>query len=68
MKVIRVPWIQCRADESAAQCFPWEWKGRGFEIMAYTEDEARSWWIDLTEANRNELLGIRSTHDEPSWF
>ena len=42
MKVIRVPWIQCRADEAGAECFPMEWRGKDFEIMAYNEREARA--------------------------
>jgi hypothetical protein len=59
MKVIRVPWIQCRADEAGAECFAWEWKGRDFEIMAYTRKEAVDWWNSLGEGYRGELLGIR---------
>ena len=59
MKVIRVPWIQCRADEAGAECFSWEWKGKDFEIMAFSEKEAREWWGSLSDAYRGELLGMR---------
>jgi hypothetical protein len=59
MKVIRVPWIQCRADEAGAECFAWEWKGKDFEIMAFTRKEAEEWWGSLGENYKGELLGIR---------
>lgn len=56
MKVIRVPWISCRADEvDAVQC-ELDWAGRAFAVMAYSEKEARDWWRTLSTAERNELL------------
>jgi hypothetical protein len=58
MKLIRVPWICCRADEvDAIQC-EMEWRGRVFAVMAYSEKEAREWWRDVPEAERSELLGM----------
>ena len=58
MKLIRVPWICCRADEvDAIQC-EMEWRGRVFAVMAYSEKEAREWWRDVSEAERSELLGM----------
>ena len=58
MKLIRVPWICCRADEvDAVQC-EMEWRGRVFAVMAYSEKEAREWWRGVSEAGRNELLGM----------
>ena len=66
MKVIRVPWIQCRADEAGAECFPWVWKGRDFEIMAYTRKEAEEWWTSLGESYKGELLGVRERGESDS--
>jgi len=58
MKLIRVPWICCRADEvDAIQC-EMEWRGRVFAVLAYSEKEAREWWRDVPETERNELLGV----------
>jgi hypothetical protein len=60
MKLIRVPWICCRADEvDAIQC-EMEWRGRIFAVMAYSEKEARQWWQGLRDSERSELLGAGS--------
>lgn len=64
MKVIRVPWIQCRADEVTAKCFPVTWNGRDFEIMAYSESEADGWWAELSEGERRERLGMDGGGDD----
>ncbi len=46
-----------------------EWRGRLFQILAYTETEARDWWSDLAESEREHALGIRSSNgDEPELF
>lgn len=63
MKVIRVPWIQCRADEAGAECFPMEWRGKDFEIMAYNEREAQDWWRSLGDSHRSEVLGMRDREE-----
>ena len=63
MKVIRVPWIQCRADEAGANCFPMTWRGKDFEIMAYTEREAKDWWRSLSDTVRNDALGVRQREE-----
>ena len=63
MRVIRVPWIQCRADESGAERFAWEWKGKDFEIMAFSQSEAKEWWDSLGDGTRKELLGMRAPDD-----
>ena len=57
MKLVRVPWIQCRADELGAECFPWTWRGKDFEIMAFTRKEADEWWSSLSETSKGDLLG-----------
>ena len=57
MKVVRVPWIRCRADESDAVPNELEWRGRDFTLLAYSEKEALEWWRTLSEREREELLG-----------
>lgn len=57
MKIIRVPWIRCRADEVDAMAFEMEWRGRFFSVLAYHESEARDWWRGLTEREREIYLG-----------
>jgi hypothetical protein len=57
IKIIRVPWIRCRADEVDALPFELEWRGRVFSVLAYTENEARDWWRSLPEAERERQLG-----------
>jgi hypothetical protein len=59
MKVIRVPWIQCRADEAGTECYAWEWRGKDFEIMAFSRKEAEEWWTSLSEPFKSQLLGLR---------
>lgn len=58
MKVIRAPWIRCRADEIGSHPYDLEWKRIAFAVLAYSEEEARSWWAGLDDADRNELLGL----------
>jgi hypothetical protein len=66
MKVIRVPWIRCRADEADAAPFEMEWRGRYFSVLAYTENEARSWWRGLSEREREIHLGGNGSQGEES--
>ena len=70
MKVIRVPWISCRADEVDAIHCELEWAGRIFKVMAYSEKEAREWWRNVPITERNELLSIGEPpiEDEPGLF
>jgi hypothetical protein len=63
MKVVRVPWIQCRADEVSAECYAWEWAGKDFEIMAFSRKEAEDWWNSLGEGGRKEVLGLRQREE-----
>jgi hypothetical protein len=63
MKLIRVPWIRCRADEVGAQNCDLEWRGKTFTVLAYSEREAREWWAGLGEAERNEALGMETGAD-----
>jgi hypothetical protein len=58
MKVIRVPWIRCRADEIDARPHEMEWRRQSFSVLAYTEHEAREWWEGLEDAERGQLLGM----------
>jgi len=66
MKVIRVPWIRCRADEVGAVSCPLDWRSKSFTILAYSEREAREWWNGLTEGERNEFLGFDQEGSEQS--
>jgi hypothetical protein len=70
MKLVRVPWIQCRADEVHAVECEMEWRGRAFVVMAYSEEEARKWWNGLSEGERRSLHGATESEreDEPSLF
>gem|GEM_PF-2730032 len=68
MKIIRVPWIRCRADEVDAQCFELEWRGRAFSVMAYSENEARDWWRSLPEREHEALLSGGSGGGEMELF
>ena len=67
MKLIRVPWIRCRADEYGAAPFPLEWRGRNFEVLAYSEAEARDWWKSLADGERESALGL-GTREEAGLF
>jgi len=58
MKFLRVPWIQCRADEAGARTFEFEWKRLSCSILAYSEVEARTWWHGLSPEERDALLGL----------
>ena len=58
MKLIRAPWIRCRADEAGARSYEMEWHRIAFAVLAYSEEEARSWWGGLDENERNGLLGL----------
>lgn len=69
MKLLRIPTIQCRADEAGAQPYDMEWRGRLFQVLAHSEAGAREWWSDLAESEREHALGIRSSGgDEPGLF
>ena len=57
MKIVRVPWIQCRADEVDTIECEMEWRGHVFAVMAYSEAEARKWWAAIAESEKRELLG-----------
>lgn len=60
MKVIRAPWIRCRADEAGARAYEMEWHRLNFTVLAHSEEEARSWWNGLDETERNGLLGLEN--------
>ena len=69
MKILRVPWIQCRADEASAELFPCTWQGRDFEIMAVSAVEAGQWWDGLSEREKREHLGMAgASGDGPLLF
>lgn len=64
MKTVRVPWIRCRADEVDAMSAELEWRGRIFELLAYSEKEARDWWRSLSDREREEALGLAADSEE----
>jgi hypothetical protein len=70
MKVIRVPWIRCRADEVDSVASEMAWRGRTFSLLAYSEKEAREWWKTLPDREREAVLGMTSENpdDGPSLF
>jgi hypothetical protein len=47
-----------------------EWRGRSFTLLAYSETEAREWWRDLSDREREELLGMAGdpSDDGPGLF
>ena len=61
MKVIRVPWIRCRADEVGACSIDVHWQKRSFRLVANSEREAEEWWGGLKDAERNELAGLEES-------
>jgi hypothetical protein len=66
MKMIRAPWIRCRADESGAQAYEMEWQRVTFAVVAYSEGEARDWWGGLSVPERREQLGLDDNSDQIS--
>lgn len=61
MKVVRVPWIRCRADEVGACAVDLHWRKQNFSLIANSEREAQDWWGGLGEEERDAALGL----DEP---
>lgn len=69
MKIIRVPWIQCLADEFGSMNVPIRWRGKDFEIVAYSEKEANDWWNELSDRERSRQMGDNDdSGDGPSFF
>ena len=70
MKVIRAPWIRCRADEVDSVLSTLEWRGRSFKLLAYSEKEASEWWRGLSDREREALLGLagEDADDGPGLF
>ena len=70
MKVVRAPWIRCRADEVDAVPSTLEWRGHTFELLANSEKEAREWWRGLSDQERETLLGLgaENADDSPGLF
>ena len=64
MKVIRVPWIRCRADEVGTCSIDVQWRKQSFRLVAYSEREAQVWWGGLRDEERNEVLGVESVSAE----
>lgn len=64
MKLVRVPWIRCRADEVDAVPTEMEWRGRLFRLLAYSEKEARDWWRSVSDREREEALGFAAEPEE----
>jgi hypothetical protein len=61
MKIVRVPWIRCRADEVGTCSVDLEWRKQFFKVIAYSEREAQEWWGGLRDAERSEVLGIEQS-------
>ena len=57
MKIIRVPWIRCRADEVGTCSIDVQWRKQSFKILAYSEREAQEWWGGLRDEERDEVIG-----------
>ncbi len=70
MKIVRVPWIRCRADEVDAVSSEMTWHGRTFAVLAYSQKEALEWWRSLPDRDRESLLGMggEAANDSPSLF
>ena len=70
MKVVRVPWIRCRADEVDAISSEVVWRDRTFAVLAYSQKEALEWWRGLSDREREELLGMdgAAPDDGPGLF
>ena len=70
MKVVRVPWIRCRADEVDAVSSEVEWRGRTLAVLSYSQKEALDWWRGLSDREREELLGLdgATEDDGPGLF
>ena len=66
MKVIRVPWIVCRADEFGPVQVPVSWHGYDLEIMAYSEKEALDWWGDLSDGERKRFASGSGAGEQES--
>ena len=43
MKIVRVPWIRCSADEEDTSTIRMQWRKQEFTIMAYSQREAEEW-------------------------
>ncbi len=69
MKIIRVPWIVCRADEFGTVQVPINWRGYDIEIIAYSEKEARDWWEELSDTERKRhICGDSGSEQESLLF
>ena len=68
MKTIRVPWIQCRADEFGTLSVPINWRGKDFQVVAYSEKEANDWWNELSDRERSRQMGDEDSGDGPAFF
>jgi hypothetical protein len=70
MKLIRAPWIRCRADEVGGYYFEMQWRKQSFIVLAYSEGEARKWWDGLSDVERSEVLGLDegSSADQATLF
>jgi len=60
MKVIRVPWIRCRADEIGTCSIEVTWQKQTFHLIAYSEREAQEWWGSLSAEERDQSLGLEA--------
>ena len=68
MKVIRVPWIRCRADEIGSCTIEVQWRKQSFGILAYSEREAQEWWGGLRDEERDAAAGLDESPAEQASF
>ena len=69
MKIVRVPWIRCRADEIGSCTIDVQWRKQSFRILAYSEREAQEWWGGLRDGERDAAVGLdEAPAEEPSFW
>jgi hypothetical protein len=69
MKVVRVPWIRCRADEVGSCSIDVQWKKLSVRIIGYSEREAQEWWGGLSDEERDAIAGLdEAPAEQPSFW
>jgi len=61
MKVLRAPWIRCRADEVGACEIQVNWRKQTLLLLAHSEREAQEWWGGLRDEERDAAVGVEKT-------
>jgi hypothetical protein len=63
MKVLRAPWIRCRADEVGTCEIQVNWRKQTLVLIAYSEREAQVWWGGLRDEERDAAVGLDNAVD-----